>query len=150
MTGESEKSMKRSKLNSSPRFYNAFEFISSMSSGFDLSGMFETHRKSASLFTSKFRASTVMDKLESVAKKLNFKISFSKQNEYKLKMQGISEGRKGKLSVTVEVFEVAPEVAVVEFSKESGDTLEYKKFEEDVRPGLQDIVWSWQGEDSNG
>ncbi|CAH1419027.1 unnamed protein product [Lactuca virosa] len=149
-TGESEKSMKRSKSNSSPRFYNAFEFISSMSSGFDLSGMFETHRKSGSLFTSKFRASTVIDKLESVAKKLNFKISFSKQNEYKLKMQGISEGRKGNLSVTVEVFEVAPEVAVVEFSKESGDTLEYKKFEENVRPGLQDIVWSWQGEDSNG
>ncbi|KAL4559872.1 hypothetical protein LXL04_032018 [Taraxacum kok-saghyz] len=146
--GLSEKSMKRSK--SSPPFYNAFEFISSMSSGFDLSGMFETHRKSGSLFTSKFSASTVMDKLESVAKKLNFNISISKKNEYKLKMRGVSEGRKGKLSVTAEIFEVAPEVAVVEFSREGGDTLEYKKFEEDVRPGLQDIVWSWQGEDSNG
>ncbi|KAI3737517.1 hypothetical protein L2E82_27521 [Cichorium intybus] len=146
-TNKAEKSMKRSK--SSPPFYNAFEFISSMSSGFDLSGMFETDRKTGSLFTSKLCASTIMNKIESVAKKLNFKISFSNQNEYKLKMQGISEGRKGRLSVTAEVFEVAPEVAVVEFSRESGDTLEYKKFEEDVRPGLQDIVWSWQGEDSN-
>lgn len=90
-----------------------------------------------------------MNKLESIAKKLNFKILYSNQNEYKLEMECISEGRKGKLSVTAEVFEVAPEVAVVEFSKTAGDTLEYKKFEEDVRPGLQDIVWSWQGENSS-
>lgn len=144
---ELEKSFRRSK--SSPPFYNAFEFISSMSTGFDLSGMFETKQKSGSLFTSKFSASTIMDKLETVAKKLNFKISFSNKNEYKLKMQGISKGRKGKLLVTAEVFEVAPDVAVVEFSKADGDTLEYKKFEEDVRPGLQDIVWSWQGENNN-
>ncbi|KVH98095.1 Calcium/calmodulin-dependent/calcium-dependent protein kinase [Cynara cardunculus var. scolymus] len=137
---ESEKfSVKRSK--SSPPFYNAFEFISSMSTGFDLSGMFETSRKSGSLFTSKFGAPIIMNKLESVAKKLNLKISFSNQNEYKLKMQGVSEGRKGKLSVTAEVFEVAPEVAVVELSKAAGDTLEYKKLcEEYIRPGLQEIA----------
>ncbi|KAJ6915281.1 hypothetical protein NC651_017315 [Populus alba x Populus x berolinensis] len=86
---------------SSPEFLNAFEFISSMSSGFDLSGLFETKRKSG----------------------------------------------KGKLAVTAEVFEVAPEVAVVEFSKSSGDTLEYTRFcEEDVRPALKDIVWTWQGD----
>jgi 5'-AMP-activated protein kinase catalytic alpha subunit len=49
--------------------------------------------------------------------------------------------------MTVEVFEVAPEVAVVEFSKSAGDTLEYVKFcEEQVRPSLKDIVWSWQGD----
>ncbi|XP_076912958.1 CBL-interacting serine/threonine-protein kinase 5-like [Bidens hawaiensis] len=146
-TSETEKPIRKSK--SSPRFYNAFEFISSMSSGFDLSNMFETNRKSESLFTSKYCASMIMNKLESIAKKLNFKILYSNQNEYKLKMEGITEGRKGKLLVTAEVFEVAPEVAVVEFSKTAGDTLEYKKFEEDVRPGLQDIVWSWQGEKSS-
>jgi 5'-AMP-activated protein kinase catalytic alpha subunit len=45
------------------------------------------------------------------------------------------------------VFEVAPEVAVVEFSKSSGDTLEYATFcKEDVRPALKDIVWTWQGD----
>ncbi|KAI3802608.1 hypothetical protein L1987_30748 [Smallanthus sonchifolius] len=146
-TNESEKPMRRSK--SSPRFYNAFKFISSMSSGFDLSNMFESNRKSESLFTSKFCASTIMNKLEAIAKKLNFKILYSNKNEYKLKMECISEGRKGKLLVTTEVFEVAPEVAVVEFSKTAGDTLEYKKFEEEVRPGLQDIVWCWQGENSS-
>ncbi|GAA0154449.1 hypothetical protein LIER_12425 [Lithospermum erythrorhizon] len=128
----------------SPPFYNAFEFISSMSSGFDLSNLFENKRKSGSHFTSRCSASTIMSKLELVAKKLNFDV-WSK--DYKVKMQGNFEGRKGKLEVAAEVFEVAPEVAVVEFSKSSGDTLEYKKFcEEDVRPALKDIVWSWQGE----
>ncbi|KDP41976.1 hypothetical protein JCGZ_26994 [Jatropha curcas] len=49
--------------------------------------------------------------------------------------------------MTAEVFEVAPEVAGVEISKASGDTLEYNKFyEENVRPALKDVVWSWQGE----
>ncbi|KAA8541990.1 hypothetical protein F0562_023142 [Nyssa sinensis] len=140
-----EVEMVRSK--SSPPFYNAFEFISSMSSGFDLSSLFESKRKSGSMFTSKCSASAIMAKLESVAKKLNFKITNVK--EFKMKMQGASEGRKGKLSVTAEVFQVVPEVAVVEFSKSSGDTLEYRKFcEEDARPALKDIVWSWQGENN--
>lgn len=138
------------KSKSSPPFYNAFEFISSMSSGFDLSNMFESKRKPGSLFTSRYSASAILKKLESASKKLNFKISNSKQNEYRIKMQGISEGRKGRLSVTAEVFEVAPELSVVEFSKSAGDTFEYKKFcEEDVRPALDDIVWKWQGEDNN-
>ncbi|XP_074312729.1 CBL-interacting serine/threonine-protein kinase 25-like [Silene latifolia] len=129
---------------SSPRFYNAFELISSMSSGFDLSSLFENKEKSGSMFTSKCSASTILSKLEEVAKKLNFQVS---SKDFKLKIQGRSEGRKGKLSVTADVSEVAAEVAVVEFSKSSGDTLEYVKFcEEDVRPALKDIVWSWQGE----
>lgn len=129
-----------------PRFYNAFELISSMSSGFDLSNLFENKRKPASLFTSKCSASAVLGRLESAVKKLNFRVLSMK--EYKVKMQGKTEGRKGKLAVTAEVFEVAPEVAVVEFSKSSGDTLEYNKFcEENLRPALKDIVWNWQGED---
>ena len=130
---------------SSPPFYNAFAFISSMSSGFDLSSLFESKRKSRSMFTSKCSASAIMETLQSVAKKLNF--GFFLEKEYKAKMQGKVEGRKGQLAIVAEVFEVAPELAVVEFSKSSGDTLEYAKFcDEDVRPSLKDIVWSWQGE----
>lgn len=131
--------------NSKPPFYNAFEFISSMSSGFDLSSMFESKRKSGSMFTSKCSASGIVGKLEALARRLNFGVVSLK--DFKLKLQGKKEGRKGKLAVTAEVFEVAPEVVVVEFAKCAGDTLEYKKFcEEDVRPALKDIVWSWQGE----
>ncbi|TKY48018.1 CBL-interacting serine/threonine-protein kinase 5 [Spatholobus suberectus] len=128
--------------------YNAFEIISSLSHGFDLRNLFETRKRSPSMFISKFSASAVLAKLEAVAKKLEFKVTGKK--EFMVRMQGATEGRKGKLAMTVEVFEVAPEVAVVEFSKSAGDTLEYIKFCEDqVRPSLQDIVWSWQG-DSNG
>jgi 5'-AMP-activated protein kinase catalytic alpha subunit len=130
---------------SSPEFFNAFEFISSMSSGFDLSSLFETKRKSGSMFTSKFSASAIMEKIEGVAKGLSYKVA--KVKDFKVTLQGPCEGRKGKLAVTAEVFEVAPEVAVVEFSKSSGDTLEYTRFcEEDVRPALKDIVWTWQGD----
>ncbi|EEF46883.1 CBL-interacting serine/threonine-protein kinase 25 [Ricinus communis] len=134
---------------SSPKFFNAFEFISSMSSGFDLSSLFENKRKTGSVFTSKFSAGAIINKIEGVAKGLNFKIA--KVKDFKVKLQGPLEGRKGQLSVTAEVFEVAPELALVEFSKSSGDTLEYAKFcEEDVRPALKDIVWTWQGDTVNG
>ncbi|KAI4316395.1 hypothetical protein L6164_024379 [Bauhinia variegata] len=128
-----------------PKFFNAFEFISSMSSGFDLSGLFENTRKTGSVFTSKCSATTILSKIEKVAKGLSFKLATAK--DFKIGLQGPSEGRKGGLFVTAEVFEVAPEVAIVEFSKTSGDTLEYAKFcEEDVRPALKDIVWTWQGD----
>ncbi|XP_021820926.1 CBL-interacting serine/threonine-protein kinase 5-like [Prunus avium] len=130
---------------SSPKFLNAFEFISSMSSGFDLSNLFERKRKAGSMFTSKCSATAIMAKIELVAKGLSFKVA--KVKDFKIRLQGPNEGRKGRLSVTAEVFEVAPEVAVVEFLKSAGDTLEYAKFcEEDVRPALKDIVWTWQGD----
>lgn len=143
---ESNEELVLRRTKSSPPFFNAFEFISSMSSGFDLSSMFESKRRFGSMFTSKCSASAIMAKLEAVAKNLNFRVFCEK--EFKVKLQGKVEGRKGKLGVTMEVFEVAPELAVVEFSKSSGDTLEYAKFcEEDVRPALKDIVWSWRGEE---
>ncbi|KAL6286069.1 hypothetical protein ACE6H2_010459 [Prunus campanulata] len=119
---------------SSPPFFNAFEFISSMSSGFDLSNMFEDKRKSGSMFTSKCSASAIMAKLRVVAERLNFRVV--REKEFKVKLQGKKEGRKGKLAVSAELFQVATEV-------------EYTKFcEEDVRPALKDIVWTWQGEEN--
>jgi len=129
-------------------FYNAFEIISSLSHGFDLRSLFETRKRSPSMFICKFSASAVMAKVEAAAKKLNFRVTGKK--DFVVKMQGAEEGRKGKLAMTVEVFEVAPEVAVVEFSKSAGDTLEYIKLcEEQMRPSLKDVVWSWQGDSNN-
>ncbi|XP_022750321.1 CBL-interacting serine/threonine-protein kinase 25-like [Durio zibethinus] len=144
---DDDSASKTNKL-SSPKFFNAFEFISSMSSGFDLSSLFENKRKSRTMFTSRCSASAILSKIEGVAKGLNFRVG--KVKDFKMRLQGSSEGRKGRLSVKAEVFEVAPEVAVVEFSKSAGDTLEYVKFcEEDVRPALKDIVWTWQGDSFN-
>ncbi|CAI9772325.1 unnamed protein product [Fraxinus pennsylvanica] len=129
---------------SSPALLNAFQIISSMSTGFDLSAMFEDKRKAGSMFTSRCSAKVMIAKIEMAAKRFNFKVA---RRDSKLRLLGSNEGRKGRLSVTAEVFKVAPEVTMVEFSKSSGDTLEYIKFcEEDIRPALKDIVWTWQGD----
>ncbi|MFS7923326.1 putative protein kinase CAMK-CAMKL-CHK1 family [Helianthus anomalus] len=136
------------KSTSSPSFFNAFELISSMSSGFDLSTLFESKEKKkvASIFTSKCSAAAIVERITAAAKVLRF--SVEKEEDFKLRMEAAEEGRKGALVVTAEVFEMATEMTVVEFLKDSGDTLEYEKFcEEDVRPALKDIVWTWQGDD---
>ncbi|KAE8735901.1 CBL-interacting serine/threonine-protein kinase 16 [Hibiscus syriacus] len=147
-TEDDDSSASKSNKLSSPKFFNAFQFISSMSSGFDLSSLFENKRKSGMMFTSRCSASAIMAKIEAAAKGLNFRVG--KVKDFKMKLQGSSEGWKGKLLVTAEVSEVAPEVAIVEFSKSSGDTLEYVKFcQENVRPALKDIVWTWQGDNLN-
>ncbi|KAG8381905.1 hypothetical protein BUALT_Bualt05G0021400 [Buddleja alternifolia] len=130
---------------SSPAILNAFQLISSMSTGFDLSSMFEDQRKKGSTFTSRCSAKVILRKIEMVGEKFGFKVARLKG--FKLRLLGSTEGRKGRLYVTTEVFKVAPEVTVVEFSKFSGDTLEYIKFcEEDIRPALKDIIWTWQGD----
>ncbi|CAN1243409.1 CBL-interacting serine/threonine-protein kinase 5 [Linum perenne] len=143
--GEEGNNNSRSTKISSPKFFNAFEFISSMSSGFDLSSLFETKRRRGSIFTSRSSATAIMARIEGFAKGINFRVG--KVKDFKMSLVGPCEGRKGRLSMTAEVFEVAPEVAIVEFSKSAGDTLEYAKFcEEDARPALKDIVWTWQGD----
>ncbi|EOA22202.1 hypothetical protein CARUB_v10002785mg [Capsella rubella] len=132
----------------SPKFFNAFEFISSMSSGFDLSSLFESKRKLRSMFTSRWSASEIITKLEGIGKEMNMKVKRTK--DFKVNMLGKSEGRKGQIAVTAEVFEVSPEVAVVELCKSAGDTLEYNRlYEEQVRPALEEIVWSWHGDNHN-
>lgn len=130
----------------SPRFYNAFELIASMSGGWDLSGLFEKKRKSGTVFTSRLPAAEILERLEEVGRGLGFGVEKGKGG-FGVRMEGREE-RRGRLEVVAEVFEAAPEVAVVEFFKISGDALDFAKFcEDDVRPGLKDIVWTWQGDD---
>ncbi|KAL8209989.1 hypothetical protein R6Q57_006721 [Mikania cordata] len=138
------------KSTSSPAFFNAFELISTMSSGFDLSTLFESKEKKkvSSVFTSMFSAPTIIERIEAAARWLRFNVEM--EDDFKVKMEATEKGRKGVLTVTAEVFEMVTGMTVVEFSKDSGDTLEYEKFcEEDVRPALKDIVWTWQGDDCN-
>ncbi|KAH0459572.1 hypothetical protein IEQ34_012386 [Dendrobium chrysotoxum] len=136
-------------LGDSPRFYNAFELISAMAGGFDLSGMFEgegRRRKKGTIFTSRQSPAAIVEALEGAGMGLGFGVARDDRGGFKLRMERREEGRMGKLAITAEVFEVAEGVAVVEFSKNSGDTLEYAKFcEEDVRPKLKDVVWAWPG-----
>lgn len=124
---------------------NAFDIIS-FSAGFDLSRLFEeSSRKKEVRFTSWQPAAVIISKLEEVAKRL--KLKTTKRDRGLFKFEGTKEGGKGTLSIDAEIFEVTPEFHLVEMKKSSGDTLEYLKILDDgLRPGLQDIVWVWQGE----
>lgn len=128
-----------------PTNLNAFDIIS-LSTGFDLSALFEeTDCKKEARFTSNQPASTIISKLEEIAKRLRLKVK--KKDEGVIKLQGLKEGRKGVLSIDAEIFEFTPSFHLVEVKKSSGDTIEYQKlWKEDLRPALKDIVWAWQGD----
>lgn len=124
---------------------NAFDIVS-LSPGFDLANLFEeSSQKKEARFTSWRPASVIISKLEEVAKRL--KLKTTKKEPGLLKFEGTKEGRKGILCINAEIFEVTPAFHLVEIKKSNGDTLEYQKMLKDgIRPGLQDIVWVWQGE----
>ncbi|ONK61798.1 uncharacterized protein A4U43_C08F33690 [Asparagus officinalis] len=129
---------------SKPINLNAFDIIC-LSSGFDLSGLFERDQRKEARFTSRQPATAIMSKMEEVAE--NLKLIVRKKDGGVLKMEGSKPGRKGILAIDAEIYEVAPSLHLVEVKKTNGDTLEYQKlFKEDMRPALKDIVWAWQGE----
>ncbi|TYH73192.1 hypothetical protein ES332_D05G311600v1 [Gossypium tomentosum] len=123
---------------------NAFDIIS-LSSGFDLSGIFvENDEKKEVQFRSTHTFSAITSKLEDIAQNLKLKV---KKHGGLMKMEGSNGGRKGALAIDAEIFEFTPSFHLVELRKSSGDTLEFRNmFQQDVRPALKDIVWAWQGE----
>ncbi|KAJ9567236.1 LOW QUALITY PROTEIN: hypothetical protein OSB04_003202 [Centaurea solstitialis] len=132
-----------------PTSMNAFDIIS-LSQGFNLSGLFEddsgnSGQKREARFTTRESPSAIISKLEEVAETDGFGVM--KTIDGTVRLQGSKEGRKGQLAIDAEIFEVAPSFHVVEMKKLSGDTLEYNNFcNQDLRPSLKDIVWTWEGE----
>ncbi|CAN4102141.1 unnamed protein product [Withania somnifera] len=122
---------------------NAFDIIS-LYAKFDLSRLFEEPRlKKEAKFTSRKPASMIISKLENIAKHLNLKVI--KRDAGLVRFEGTKEGKKGTLSIDVEIFEVVESFHLVEMKKSNGDTLEYQQIlNECLRPGLQDVVWTWQ------
>ncbi|KAF8407245.1 hypothetical protein HHK36_006372 [Tetracentron sinense] len=125
-----------------PETLNAFHIIS-LSEGFDLSPLFEEKKKEEKeelRFATTKSASSVISKLEEVAKSMKFSI---KKSDSRVRLQGLENGRKGKLSIAAEIFSVGPSFLVVEVKKDGGDTLEYNQFcRKELRPALKDIVWT--------
>ncbi|KAL2317382.1 hypothetical protein Fmac_031258 [Flemingia macrophylla] len=128
-----------------PASINAFDIIS-LSPRFNLCGFFEDNiQKREARFTSRQPASVIISRLGEIAKWLKLKIK--KSTAGLLKLESLQDGRKGVLSIDVEIFEVTPLLHLVEVKKSNGDTLEYEKIlKEDIRPALKDIVWVWQGD----
>lgn len=124
---------------------NAFDIIS-FSEGFDLSGLFEEKSQKKDVrFSACQTASTIISKLEEVAKKLKLKVK--KKDGGLMRFEGCKEGRKGVLSFDAEIFEVTPTFHMVELKKRGGDSLEYQKVvKKEMRPALKDILWTWQGD----
>lgn len=125
-----------------PETLNAFHIIS-LSEGFDLSPLFEEKKreeKEELRFATTRPASSVISKLEEVAKAMKFNV---KKSDSRVRLQGQESGRKGKLSIAAEIFAVTPSFLVVEVKKDNGDTLEYNQFcSKELRPALKDIVWT--------
>ncbi|XP_022143143.1 CBL-interacting serine/threonine-protein kinase 6-like [Momordica charantia] len=121
---------------------NAFHIIS-LSEGFDLSPLFEEKKreeKEELRFATSSPASSVISKLEEVAKAVKFDV---KKSECRVRLQGQEKGRKGKLAIAADIFAVTPSFLMVEVKKDNGDTLEYKQFcSKELRPALKDIVWT--------
>jgi 5'-AMP-activated protein kinase, catalytic alpha subunit len=121
---------------------NAFEIIS-LSAGFDLSGLFiEKERRKETRFTSDQPTSTIILKLEDVAKALNLRLR--KKNNGVVKVQGRREGRNDVLQFDVEIFEITQSHYLVVMKQTGGDSLEYwKLLEEGIRPALKDSRLAW-------
>ncbi|PHT48648.1 CBL-interacting serine/threonine-protein kinase 10 [Capsicum baccatum] len=135
-----------SKLESpKPTSLNAFDIIS-LSSGFDLSGLFITKDQKEDLqFISVKPASSIMSKLEEVGRSLNLEVM--KKEAGFMRLEGSGEGRYGTLSIDAEIFEITPSFHLVELKKSYGDKVEYKKMlRQFIRPALEEVVWTWQGE----
>ncbi|OAE20972.1 hypothetical protein AXG93_267s1010 [Marchantia polymorpha subsp. ruderalis] len=58
-----------------------------------------------------------------------------------MRLEGVTPGRGGNLSVAIEVFEVVPSLYMIEVRKAVGDTLEYHKFYKSFCSQLTDIIW---------
>ena len=90
-------------------------------------------------------ARAIVARLEEVARRVRRRLK--KKEGGSLRFEGSKEGRKGTVGIEAEIHEITPDFHFVEMKKSSGDTLEYQKImKNEIRPGLSDIVGTWQGE----
>ncbi|XP_054820382.1 CBL-interacting serine/threonine-protein kinase 4-like [Prosopis cineraria] len=120
---------------------NAFDIIS-MSSGLDLTGLFETasgtNYRREKRFTSNASLQVVEEKVKELGGILGFKVEIGKNGAIGL--------GKGKVILVVEVFEIVTELLMVTVKVINGgfefDELHWGNW----KSGLQDLVLSWHNE----
>jgi len=120
--------------------FNAFDLIS-LSSGLDLSGLFENDQNEKQLmrFSTRETPSTVISMLEKIAQ-IDDKFKVLKKDGI-VRLEGCKPGIKGQLTLDAEIFEVTSSLHVVEVKKIAGNTLEYSNFREQyLKPYLNEII----------
>ncbi|KAF5738588.1 CBL-interacting serine/threonine-protein kinase 7-like [Tripterygium wilfordii] len=118
---------------------NAFDIIS-LSSGLDLSGLFEatSNNSRGKRFTSRESLERVMERVKEVGMKSGYRVKEGKRGAMGL--------GKGRAVVAVEVLEMAPSLLLVEMKVvgSGGEEFEDNQWWE-LKEGLEDVVLSWHG-----
>ncbi|KAJ0034250.1 hypothetical protein Pint_24702 [Pistacia integerrima] len=126
---------------------NAFDIIS-LSSGLDLSGLFEAKKRKEKRFTTVEKAERVVEKVKEVGEKLGYRVERGKGGGV------IGLGKLGRMVLVAEVLEIAPQMLLVEMKVVDacggggGGVVEFEEVHwSDLQVGLQDIVLSWHSND---
>ncbi|KAF3775966.1 CBL-interacting protein kinase 24 [Nymphaea thermarum] len=127
-----------------PLIMNAFEMIT-LSQGLNLSALFDRRQdyvKRQTRFVSREPAKVIISTLETVGESMGLKV---RARNYKMRLEGVSSNKAGQFAIALEVFEVAPDLFMVDVRKAAGDTLEYHKFYKQFCSKLEHIIWSPSG-----
>ncbi|XP_010466597.1 PREDICTED: CBL-interacting serine/threonine-protein kinase 7-like [Camelina sativa] len=125
---------------SSVGLVTAFDLIS-LSSGLDLSGLFEIKKKKERRFTAKVSAVEVEEKAKVIGEKLGYVVKKKMKKEGEAKVVGLGRGRT---AIVVEAVELAVDVVVVEVKVVEGEEDDSRW--SDLITELEDIVLSWHND----
>ncbi|KAH7521114.1 hypothetical protein JRO89_XSUnG0110700 [Xanthoceras sorbifolium] len=129
---------KDGKLDSVPM--NAFDIIS-LSSGLNLSGLFEAQKRKERRFTTTEKVERVVERVREIGEKMGYRVERGKSGGV------VGLGKLGKAMLLAEILEIAPEMFVVELKVVAGGLEFEEPHWEDLQVGLQDIVLSWHNTD---
>ncbi|XP_062217993.1 putative CBL-interacting protein kinase 13 [Phragmites australis] len=129
---------------------NAFDIIS-FSRGFDLSGLFEDgevdggggpeqqHHPVAARFVSAAPVEQILSALEGPAAAAGMAVR--EKDDGTISMEGAREGEHGALVAAAEIYELTPELVVVEVRRKAGGAAEYEEFfRAQLMPSLRHLV----------
>lgn len=135
LTGETETHSLENDCN-----LNAFDIIS-LSRGVNLSGLFyrNVEDEKEVRFMSRESLGGIILKLEEIAK--SWKLRVVKNNGVLLKMEGLEDGMNGGLSIDFEVYEITPNLHLIEANRLGGDRVGFWEIvNEHIRPALMGVV----------
>ncbi|KAJ8764598.1 hypothetical protein K2173_006470 [Erythroxylum novogranatense] len=117
---------------------NAFDLIS-LSSGLNLSGLFEVVNRKDKRFTSSQTVERVMDRVREVGGRSGYRVVEGKGGAIGL--------GKGRLSLVFEVLEIAERLLLVEMKVVEGGLMEFEETHwGELKDGLEDVVLQWHND----